>query len=45
MQRPAGVAAFQNGNIAIADYENKCVSVYDSTGKFVNRIGAGKLLG
>ena len=45
MQRPAGVAVLLNGNFAVADYDNKCVSVFDPSGKFVNRIGAGKLLG
>ena len=45
MQRPAGVAVFQNGNFAVADYDNKCVSIYEPSGKFVNRVGAGKLLG
>ncbi len=45
MQRPAGVTVLQNGNFAVADYDNKCVSVYEPNGKFVNRIGAGKLLG
>ena len=45
MQRPTGVALMQNGNLAVSDYDNKCVSVYEPNGKFVNRIGAGKLLG
>ncbi len=35
----------QNGNIAVADHDNKCVSVYDPSGKYISRIGAGKLLG
>lgn len=45
MQRPAGVVTLQNGNIAVADHDNKCVSVYDPSGKYISRIGAGKLLG
>lgn len=45
LQRPTGVALMQNGNLAIADYDNKCVSVFEPSGKFVNRIGVGKLLG
>ena len=45
MQRPTGIALLHNGNLAIADYDNKCVSVFEPSGKFVNRIGAGKLLG
>ena len=35
----------QNGNLAVADYDNKCVTVFEPSGKFVNRIGVGKLLG
>ena len=45
MQRPTGVAVLPNGNLALADYDNKCVSVFTPCGKFVNRIGVGKLLG
>ena len=45
MQRPAGVAVLANGNFAVADYDNKCVSIFEPTGKFVNRLGVGKLLG
>ena len=45
MQRPTGVALMHNGNLAVSDYDNKCVTVYEPNGKFVNRIGAGKLLG
>ena len=45
MQRPAGIAVLHNGNFAMADYDNKCVSIFEPSGKFVNRVGAGKLLG
>ena len=45
LQRPTGVALMQNGNLAIADYDNKCVTVFEPSGKYVNRIGVGKLLG
>ncbi|CAL8081344.1 unnamed protein product [Orchesella dallaii] len=46
LQRPVGVAVLpSNGNIAIADYDNKWISMYDQTGKFMSRIGHGKLLG
>ena len=33
LQRPTGVCALPNGNYAIADYENRVVSVFDATGK------------
>jgi hypothetical protein len=46
LQRPVGVAVLpSNGNIAIADYDNKWISIFDPTGKFMSRIGHGKLLG
>jgi len=45
LQRPVGVAILSNGNIAIADYDNKWISIFDPTGKFMSRIGHGKLLG
>ncbi len=45
LQRPTGVCSLPNGNYAVADYENRCVNVFDQTGKFVSRIGGGKLLG
>lgn len=45
MQRPTGICHLPNGHIAVADYDNKWVSVFDQMGKFVNKIGAGKLLG
>lgn len=45
LQRPVGVVVLGNGNIAIADYDNKWISIFDPTGKFMSRIGHGKLLG
>ncbi|XP_054722216.1 tripartite motif-containing protein 2-like isoform X2 [Uloborus diversus] len=45
MQRPTGVTILPNGNYVVADYENKWVSIFDSYGKYVSRIGIGKLLG
>ncbi|KAF2358120.1 B-box-type zinc finger [Trinorchestia longiramus] len=45
MQRPTGVTTLPNGNYAVADYENKVVSIFEPNGKFVHRIGQGKLLG
>lgn len=34
MQRPTGVAVHPNGDIIIADYDNKWVSIFSSEGKF-----------
>ena len=45
MQRPTGVCSLPNGNVAVADYDNKWVSIFDAAGKFVNKVGTGKLLG
>ncbi|MPC09485.1 Tripartite motif-containing protein 2 [Portunus trituberculatus] len=45
MQRPTGVAALPNGNYVVADYENKWVSVFEPSGKYITRLGHGKLLG
>ncbi|CAH1777732.1 unnamed protein product [Owenia fusiformis] len=45
MQRPTGVAISKNGNYIVADYDNKWVSIYSPEGKYINKIGAGKLLG
>ena len=45
MQRPTGIAVSEDGKIAIADYDNRVVSLYDAAGKYINRIGSGKLLG
>ena len=36
---------FQNGNVALADYENKWVSIHEANGKFLMKLGSGKLLG
>ena len=35
----------QNGSIAVSDYENKWISIFDVDGKFLTKYGAGKLLG
>ncbi|KAA8594601.1 hypothetical protein FQN60_011736 [Etheostoma spectabile] len=45
LQRPTGVAIHPNGDIIIADYDNKWVSIFSSEGKFKNKIGSGKLMG
>ncbi|RXG68298.1 Tripartite motif-containing protein 2 [Armadillidium vulgare] len=45
LQRPTGVAALLNGHYAVADYENRWVSIFEPSGKYVTRIGHGKLLG
>ncbi len=34
LQRPTGVAVHPNGDIIIADYDNKWVSIFSSEGKF-----------
>lgn len=34
LQRPTGVAIHPNGDIIIADYDNKWVSIFSSEGKF-----------
>ena len=36
LQRPTGVCALPNGNFAVADYENRVVSVFDATGPKYN---------
>ena len=41
----SGVAVTLNGNFLVADYDNKWVSIFDAAGKFVNKVGTGKLLG
>jgi len=45
LQRPTGVAVTGNGNYLVADYDNKWVSVHGPDGKYINKIGGGKLLG
>ncbi|KAK2165942.1 hypothetical protein LSH36_44g11016 [Paralvinella palmiformis] len=45
LQRPTGVAVTINGNYLVADYDNKWISVFNPEGKYINRIGSGKLLG
>ena len=45
LQRPTGLAITREGLVAVSDYENKCVSLFNLDGKYRNRIGAGKLLG
>ena len=45
LQRPTGLAITKEGLVAVSDYENKCVSLFDLDGKYRTRIGAGKLLG
>lgn len=34
LQRPTGVAVHPNGDIIVADYDNKWVSIFSSEGKF-----------
>lgn len=34
LQRPTGVAVHPNGEIMIADYDNKWVSIFSSDGKY-----------
>ena len=31
--------------MAVSDYDNKCVSLFDLDGKFRSRLAAGKMLG
>ncbi|XP_061183573.1 tripartite motif-containing protein 2-like isoform X1 [Saccostrea echinata] len=45
MQRPTGVASTLNGNYLVADYDNKWINVFSPEGKYMNKIGTGKLLG
>ncbi len=45
LQRPTGVAVTLNGNYLVADYDNKWVSIFSPEGKYLNKIGTGKLLG
>ncbi|XP_074650462.1 tripartite motif-containing protein 2-like [Tubulanus polymorphus] len=45
MQRPTGVFVTMYGNYVVADYDNRWVSIYSPDGKYLNKIGQGKLLG
>ena len=46
VQRPTGICVLPSGDTAVADYDNKWVSVFEAgTGKFLRRLGHGKLLG
>jgi tripartite motif-containing protein 2/3 len=46
LQRPTGIAALPtSGNLVVADYENRCLSIFDPDGRFVSRMGVNKLLG
>ena len=45
LQRPTGVAVANNGNYVIADYDNKWINIFASDGKYINKIGTGKLIG
>ena len=45
LQRPTGVAETVNGNFLVADYDNRWVSVFSPEGKYINKLGTGKLLG
>ena len=45
LQRPTGIAAMKDGNIAVSDYDNKWISVHEPSGKFVSKMGGNKLLG
>ncbi|KAG7256290.1 hypothetical protein CRUP_035144, partial [Coryphaenoides rupestris] len=42
---PTGVSVDMNGDIVVADYDNRWVSIFSSDGKFKNKIGAGRLMG
>jgi tripartite motif-containing protein 2/3 len=45
LQRPTCIAVTLNGNYVISDYDNKWVSIHGPDGKYLNKIGTGKLLG
>ncbi|XP_022079510.1 tripartite motif-containing protein 2-like isoform X2 [Acanthaster planci] len=45
MQRPTGVAVTVIGNYVVADYDNKWINIFGPDGKFINKIGTGKLIG
>lgn len=39
LQRPTGVAVDMNGDIIVADYDNRWISIFSSEGKFKVRTG------
>lgn len=40
LQRPTGVTVDMNGDIIVADYDNRWISIFSSDGKFkVNYLG------
>uniref|UniRef100_A0A8C6VWG3 Tripartite motif containing 2b n=1 Tax=Nothobranchius furzeri TaxID=105023 RepID=A0A8C6VWG3_NOTFU len=45
LQRPTGVAVHPSGDIIIADYDNKWVSIFTCEGKFKAKLGSGRLMG
>lgn len=46
LRRPIGITKLDNENkILIADYENKCVNIFDLNGKYQKKICQNKLLG
>lgn len=42
LQRPTGVTVDMNGDIIIADYDNRWVSIFSPEGKFKVRGGPGR---
>lgn len=40
-----GIVFIFNGNYLVVDYDNKWISVFFLEGKYMNKIGIGKLLG
>lgn len=43
LQRPTGVTVDMNGDIIVADYDNRWISIFSSDGKFkVNGLSQGK---
>jgi tripartite motif-containing protein 2/3 len=44
LQRPTGVALTLHSNFLVSDYENKWISIHGPDGRYLNRIGVGKLL-
>jgi hypothetical protein len=46
LRRPIGITVIKNENkILVCDYESKCVSFYDLTGKYQSKFGSNKLIG